>query len=110
MRRTGRIVRESVIWAWMLSGMALAQPTPKAEGLPTVAEKTAGLERHEGLLDLYFDRQHGKLWVVTPPPNAPGGEVGRYLYVEGLLSGLGSNPVGLDRGQFGPARLVVLRR
>jgi hypothetical protein len=32
------------------------------------------------------------------------------LIVEGLVTGLGSNDVGLDRGQIGPARLVGLRR
>ncbi|HEX2163010.1 MAG TPA: zinc-dependent metalloprotease, partial [Thermoanaerobaculia bacterium] len=36
--------------------------------------------------------------------------VGRYLYVEGLVTGLGSNPVGLDRGQLGETRVIALRR
>jgi uncharacterized protein DUF4953/uncharacterized protein DUF5117 len=89
---------------------AAATSTPKPDVLPTVGEKTAGLERHEGLLNLYFDRARGKLWVEVPPATGPGGEVGQYLYVEGLLSGVGSNPVGLDRGQIGATRLVSLRR
>jgi hypothetical protein len=46
----------------------------------------------------------------VPPAQGPGGEVGSFLYVEGLLSGLGSNPVGLDRGQLGDTRVVVFRR
>ncbi|MFQ5767090.1 MAG: zinc-dependent metalloprotease, partial [Acidobacteriota bacterium] len=33
-----------------------------------------------------------------------------FLYVEGLSGGLGSNPVGLDRGQLGKTRLVRFRR
>jgi hypothetical protein len=86
-----------------------AAATPKPDALPSVAEKTSGLERREGLLNLYLDPARGKLWLEVPPAPGPGGEIGQYLYVEGLLAGLGSNPVGLDRGQLGPTRLVSLR-
>ena len=76
--------------------------------LPAIAGKTADLERLSGLLDLYLDRQRGRVWLQVPPPTA--GQDGHlFLYVEGLTAGLGSNPIGLDRGQLGPARLVALR-
>ncbi|HVS03766.1 MAG TPA: zinc-dependent metalloprotease [Thermoanaerobaculia bacterium] len=78
-------------------------------GLPTVAAAAAGLETRSGLLDLHIDPIAGKLLLELPPPG-PDGVVGEYLYVEGLLTGLGSNPVGLDRGQLGETRLVRLRR
>lgn len=78
--------------------------------LPTIAKVTAGLEKRPGLLDLWLDREKGKVWLSVPPAQGPGGEVGSFLYVEGLLSGLGSNPVGLDRGQLGDTRVVVFRR
>ncbi len=90
---------------------ALAAPPEKEDdGLPAIAEKTKGLERREGLLVTYLDRRRGRLWLEVPAPSGPRGEVGSYLYVEGLLTGLGSNPVGLDRGQLGESRLVTLRR
>jgi hypothetical protein len=78
--------------------------------LPTIASRVAGMEKRAGLLELYFDRAHGKVWLAVPPARGPAGEVASYLYVEGLVSGLGSNPVGLDRGQLGDARVVELRR
>jgi len=78
-----------------------------AEGF---AAKTAGAERHDGLLPLWFDRKAGKVWAEIPAPSGPRGEVGSYLYVESLLTGMGSNPVGLDRGQLGDTRVVNLRR
>jgi hypothetical protein len=78
--------------------------------LPAIAAQVGGLEKRSGLLDLYLDRQRGKVWLRVPPPHGPGGEVASYLYAEGLVSGLGSNPVGLDRGQLGNARVVTLRR
>src|SRR5262245_52074596 len=68
--------------------------------LPTVADKTARFERRSGLLTLYLDRAKGKVWLDVPPPGVRG-VCGRYLYVDALVAGLGSNPVGLDRGQLG---------
>lgn len=88
---------------------AAAGPAFAAEGLPTVAETVAGLEERPGLLDLYVDAPGGKLWLRLPAPG-PRGVVGTYVYAEGLLRGLGSNPVGLDRGQLGDSRLVTFRR
>jgi len=77
--------------------------------LPGVADKVAGLEPHEGLITIHVDRQRGRIFVELPPADDP--DTGhQFLYVEGLVTGLGSNDVGLDRGQIGPARLVGLRR
>jgi hypothetical protein len=78
--------------------------------LPGIAKLTAGLEKREGLLTFHVDRQRGKVWLEVPPAKGPGGEVGSYLYQEGLVTGLGSNPVGLDRGQIGDTRIITLRR
>lgn len=78
--------------------------------LPTVAKATANFDRKKGLLNFYVDRQKGKIWLEVPPATGKGGEVASFLYTEGLLTGLGSNPVGLDRGQISDTRLVTLRR
>ncbi|HUP42939.1 MAG TPA: zinc-dependent metalloprotease, partial [Thermoanaerobaculia bacterium] len=97
------------------AGLLAQADEAKDGGLPTVAAKTAGLERRDGLLPLWIDRLGGKVWLEVPAPGAAPaaggapGVVGRYLYVEGLLTGLGSNPVGLDRGQLGETRVVALR-
>ncbi len=81
----------------------------KSGALPGVSEKVAGLDQLEGLMTLHLDRHRGKVFLELPPAEDP--DTGhRYLYVEGLVTGLGSNDVGLDRGQIGPARLVGLRR
>ncbi|HEV8578290.1 MAG TPA: zinc-dependent metalloprotease [Thermoanaerobaculia bacterium] len=75
-----------------------------------IAKLTAGLEKRAGLLTFYLDRQKGKVWLEVPAATGRDGEVASYLYQEGLLTGLGSNPVGLDRGQLGDTRIVTLRR
>jgi len=90
--------------------MAAAEAAGAEKGLPGIAEATAGMEHHAGLLDLWIDRDAGKVYVTVPAPPEGSDEAGRYLYVEGLVTGLGSNPVGLDRGQIGPTRVVSFRR
>jgi len=77
---------------------------------PDFATATAKLERLDGLLPVWVDRAGGRLFLELAQPDDASAELGRYIYVEGLLSGLGSNPVGLDRGELGQSRLVVLRR
>ncbi len=101
----------SIVASWTLLLAAFLPLAPaRAEPLPAVAKKVEGLERREGLLPLYVDRQRGRVFLEVPAAAAPGGEIGRYLYIEGITTGMGSNPVGLDRGQIGDTLLVVLRR
>lgn len=106
-------------------------PVPPDPIAKMLSEKLGDPEKREGLLDFYVDRKAGKIWLELPAPRGETGEamddgmpeskndeadvanegiVGEFLYVEGLLTGLGSNPVGLDRGQLGETRLVVFRR
>ena len=91
-----------------LAALALIATLAAAAEEKSFAERTAGLESRAGLLTLWLDREGGGLWLEVPP--AADGLVGEYLYVEGLVTGLGSNPVGLDRGQLGRGRRVRLRR
>ncbi len=94
---------------FLVFGMVVAGAAETPEALPGVAEKVAGLESLEGLMTLHIDRQRGRVFLEMPPVEDP--DTGhRFLYVEGLVTGLGSNDVGLDRGEIGPARLVGLRR
>jgi hypothetical protein len=83
--------------------------TPQAkaaehEHLPSIAAKTQGMRRMPGLLDLYWDEKTGKLFL----------EIARLdtdlLYMESLPYGVGSNDLGLDRGQVSRARIVRFER
>jgi hypothetical protein len=92
-----------------------AKPAPEGAGAPsgpppTIAKATSGMEKKEGLLTFWVDRRKGKIFLEVPATKAKDGEVASYIYQEGLLTGLGSNPVGLDRGQLGDTRIVTLRR
>jgi hypothetical protein len=87
----------------LLSVMLLVAPTVAAQ-LPTIGEKTAGMEKLDGFLPLYWDATSGALLI----------EISRFgeeiLYQVSLPAGLGSNPVGLDRGQLGGTHIVRFER
>ncbi len=77
--------------------------TPLAAQLPTIEDKTAEMERREGYVTFWWEAGAGKIWLRLKP-----GE--QMIYVHSLATGLGSNPVGLDRKQLGGTRLVEVRR
>ncbi len=90
--------------------LATAAPAAAATPAETFAKKTKGLARRAGLLTTHLGAKAGKLLLELPRPSGPRGECGRFLYLEGIQTGLGSNPVGLDRGQLGDTRVVAFRR
>lgn len=71
---------------------------------PSIAEKTSGMRSLPGYVPLYLDEKAGKLWM----------EIGNWnrhvLYYPSLASGVGSNDIGLDRGQLGQEKLVRWER
>lgn len=75
-----------------------------AQKLPTIAEKTSGMKKHEGFIDFYWDENTGKVWLDISPSDK------EMLYVSSLPAGLGSNDVGLDRGSLGETRIIKFNR
>ncbi len=80
-----------------------------AANLPTPAQKTAGLAARDGLLRFHPDPAGGVLWLRLPPPGERG-VCTSLLYTESIRTGVGSNDIGLDRGQLGEPRVVEFRR
>jgi hypothetical protein len=100
--------------ALVICGLARISPAhARAKDAPApdaFAEKTKSATRRDGLLVTWLDARAGKLYLELPRPAGPRNECGRFLYLEAIRTGLGSNPVGLDRGQAGDTRVVAFRR
>src|SRR5437764_4410321 len=81
-------------------------PTAAEKGgqVPTIAEKTAGMQTLPGYFNLYWDAKQGKLWLEIDKWGT------EFLYQTGLPAGIGSNDIGLDRGQLGPNGIVRFER
>lgn len=81
--------------------------TPQAktpERLPSVAAKTQAMRHMPGLLGLHWDEKSGRLFLEIPRLGTD------LLYLESLPYGVGSNDLGLDRGQVSRARIVRFER
>src|SRR5438128_5883146 len=100
----------SKAWAGvLLASAALTAPmgvraraeTPQT---PTITEKTAGAQKLPGYFNLYWDAKQGKLWLEIDKWGS------EFLYQSGLPAGIGSNDIGLDRGQLGRTRSVRFER
>jgi hypothetical protein len=82
-----------------------AQARPEANPTPTISDKTAGMQKLAGYFNLYWDGKQGKLWLEIDKWGS------EFLYLSGLPAGVGSNDIGLDRGQLsGPTRIVRFER
>ena len=75
-----------------------------AQGRPTIAEKTEGMEVLDGFFPMYWDGNDGTLWMEIARLDSD------LLYVRSLAAGVGSNDIGLDRGQIGASALVRFER
>jgi len=92
--------------AFLIAGATADSSAQEAEDgeLPTIEEKTEGMMRFEGFVPLYWDETDGKLWLEF----SRFGE--EFLHYVSLPAGIGSNDIGLDRGQLGPRSVVKLER
>jgi hypothetical protein len=77
---------------------------PDAAQTPTIADKTAGMQKLPGYFNLYWDAKQGKLWLEIDKWST------EFLYQSGLPAGIGSNDIGLDRGQLGMTGIVRFER
>src|SRR5438105_8260416 len=74
---------------------------PKAQ---SITERVSGMQKFPGYFPFYWDAKAGKLWLEIDKWNS------EFLYVESLPAGIGSNDIGLDRGQVGQSHIVRFER
>ncbi len=70
----------------------------------TISDKVKGMEKFSGFFTFYWDAKAGKIWLEIDKWNT------EFLYVESLPAGIGSNDIGLDRGQLGDSSIVRFDR
>ncbi|WP_374948920.1 zinc-dependent metalloprotease [Mucilaginibacter sp.] len=66
----------------------------------TIQAKVQGLTKYTGYFNFYWDDKTGKVFLEVNDFNK------EFLYVNSLPAGVGSNDLGLDRGQIGNSRIV----
>ncbi|MEC9474341.1 MAG: zinc-dependent metalloprotease [Candidatus Neomarinimicrobiota bacterium] len=79
----------------IFSGMVMSE---------SISNKTKDMKKLSGYFNMYWDNTSGKLWLEINDFDK------EFLYVNSLTAGVGSNDIGLDRGQLGNERIVFFKR
>jgi len=79
------------------------------------ADFTANLELKPGFHNILTDKVTGRVYLEIPvsqdtADSAKGGDDNRFIFQTSLARGIGSNDIGLDRGQLGETKLVSFER
>ena len=98
-----RLLTSFSIFLLLMTPLANAAAPSNPKASPLVAA-TQGLQKQSGLFDVYRDIAKGRVLLGVNSFNSP------FLLVTSLPYGLGSNDVGLDRGQIGGSHMVEFRR
>ena len=90
----------------LLAGPAIEaqQPSQRSAALESVETRVAGFTKLDGYFPLYWSEDSGQLLLEISRFNTD------FLFSNGLSAGLGSNDIGLDRGQGGGSRIVQFQR
>lgn len=84
-----------------------AQRIKKKQKAVIATEKIAKLNRQIGFFDFSYEEATGKIFLYV---DISGQIEKEFLYINSLSAGIGSNDIGLDRGQLGDERLVYFKK
>lgn len=66
----------------------------------SIEKFTSGMSQQSGYFDIYYDAKTDKIYLQVDKLKQP------FIFQSSLPRGIGSNDIGLDRGQLGATRLV----
>ncbi len=91
----------------IVSCQPAATPTSSSPPPPSsnnLSDFTSGMSKQEGFFDFYYDEEVGRMFLEVD-------KLGQeFLYVNSLAAGVGSNDIGLDRGQLGQEKVVKFEK
>ncbi|MEM1319332.1 MAG: zinc-dependent metalloprotease [Bacteroidota bacterium] len=93
----------------LFSNCGISQKIDKVNATPTqltngITNKTKNMAHYPGYFDFWWDEKGGKIWLKVDRLDE------EFLYVNALAAGVGSNDIGLDRGQLDDNRVVKFIR
>lgn len=83
-----------------LAAQQAAPPRPAA----SIAERASGFAKRDGFIPVYTNDRTGQVLLEIPSDST------RILFLAVLATGLGSNPIGLDRGSGGTEQVTLFHR
>ena len=102
--RSSTLLRKCYIGAVLFCALVPGIHAATAQEMPTIGETVAGNTAIEGYFNLYWDDASGNLyWEIDKLDT-------EFLYQISMGSGLGSNPIGIDRGQLRGTYVLAAQR
>ena len=105
MRRAALLLAGALLVHGCAASNGRAETSAKAPK-PSFEQAVRGLDAKPGLFTVHDDAAKGRVLVELPAPDPETGISARVIHVPYLRAGLGSNPVGLDRGSNGGSRIL----
>lgn len=89
---------------FMLLSSITTQAQRKKKQVAAPQDKTASMKKYEGYFNFFYDEKQDKIYLLIDKLDE------EFLYINSLAAGVGSNDIGLDRGQLGDTRVVKFTR
>ena len=102
--KAARQVKASGKSAIAITVLFVVSTSSALAALPSIGEFTSDMTKKDGLIPVYYDDESDKVYLAVPTSDA------EYLFQSSLPYGVGSNDIGLDRGQLGDTRLVSFEK
>ena len=102
--KAARQVKASGKSAIAITVLFVVSTSSALAALPSIGEFTSNMTKKDGLIPVYYDDESDKVYLAVPTDHA------EYLFQSSLPYGVGSNDIGLDRGQLGNTRLVSFEK
>src|SRR5438094_5156698 len=99
-----RASQSALLMLLTAAATAAGQATPPAPIATSISNRTTGYERSDGFIPLYLDARQGRILFELPRDST------RAVLVITQATGLGSNPIGIDRGSDGTTQVVRFDR
>src|SRR5258706_4091631 len=99
--------KRATVATLLFSVLFMAIPVGAQNAAPaaqSIGEKSKDAQKLPGYFNLYWDAKQGRLWLEIDKWST------EFLYQSSLPAGIGSNDIGLDRGQLGATRVVRFER
>lgn len=102
--RSSTLLRKCYVSVVFFGALVAGTHAANAQETPTIREAVADSTAIEGYFNLYWDAESGNLyWEIDKLDT-------EFLYQISMGSGLGSNPIGIDRGQLRGTYVLAAQR
>jgi hypothetical protein len=90
--------------ALLATGIPMRGQQASAAPAATIAQRTTGLERHDGYVPFYLDAVRNRVLIEVPKLNDD------ILYFVQVAKGIGNVDLGIDRGAGGASKVISFER